>query len=212
MNGILGFSELLRNNDLSDNERQNCLDVIMKSGQQLLSIINDVLEISQLETGQITLSPNRVNLNRLMNDLFRFFTIEAKEKSVELRCLLPDEDYFLFVDGGKITQIFNNLISNALKYTPSGGLIVFGFEPLADKVRFFVKDNGIGIEPQHHNLIFERFGQVRKAGSKNMGGTGLGLSICKSLVELMGGKIWVESEPGHGSNFVFTLPVKGKKE
>jgi signal transduction histidine kinase len=79
-------------------------------------------------------------------------------------------------------------------------------------VRFFVKDNGIGIDPQHHNLIFERFGQVRKAGSKNMGGTGLGLSICKSLVELMGGKIWVESEPGHGSNFVFTLPVKGKKE
>jgi len=212
MNGILGFSELLRDNDLSDNERQNCLDVIMKSGQQLLSIINDVLEISQLETGQITLFPNRVNLNQLMNDLFRFFTIEAKEKSVELRCLLPDEDYFFFVDGGKITQIFNNLISNAFKYTSAGGLIVFGFEPFADHVRFFVKDNGIGIDPQHHNLIFERFGQVRKAGSKNMGGTGLGLSICKSLVELMGGKIWVESEPGHGSNFVFTLPVKGKKE
>ncbi|MDN5292157.1 MAG: hypothetical protein PWQ06_2396 [Anaerophaga sp.] len=211
MNGIIGFSELLRNNDLSDNERQNCIDVIVKSGQQLLSIINDVLEISQLETGQITVLPNRVNLNRLMNDLARFFMMEANEKSVELKCLLPDEDYFLFVDGGKITQIFNNLISNAFKYTPPGGQIVFGFEPLADNVRFFVKDNGIGIDPQHHKLIFERFGQVVKAGAKNKGGTGLGLSICKSLVELMGGKIWVESEPGHGSNFFFMLPVKDKK-
>jgi len=212
MNGILGFSELLRNNDISDNDRQNCIDVIVKSGQQLLSIINDVLEISQLETGQITVLPNRVNLNRLMNDLARFFTMEAKEKSVELRCLLPDEEYFFYVDGGKITQIFNNLISNAFKYTPPGGKIAFGFEPLSDYVRFFVKDNGIGIDPQHHELIFERFGQVMKVGAKNKGGTGLGLSICKSLVELMGGKIWVESEPGHGSNFFFTIPVKEKEE
>jgi signal transduction histidine kinase len=147
-----------------------------------------------------------------MNDLARFFTMEAKEKSVELRCLLPDEEYFFYVDGGKITQIFNNLISNAFKYTPPGGKIAFGFEPLSDYVRFFVKDNGIGIDPQHHELIFERFGQVMKVGAKNKGGTGLGLSICKSLVELMGGKIWVESEPGHGSNFFFTIPVKEKEE
>ncbi|PWE00519.1 sensor histidine kinase [Marinilabilia rubra] len=208
MNGILGFSELLRTKDLPEEDRDNCVDVIVKSGQQLLAIINDVLEVSQLETGQVNFLPDRVNLNRLTHDLARFFEVEAVERNVELRYHVPEDDLFCLVDGGKITQVFNNLISNAFKFTSPGGHVVFGFEPDGDRVRFFVHDDGIGIAAKHHKIIFERFGQVLKVGAQNRGGTGLGLSICKSLVELMEGNIWVESAAGHGASFFFTLPVQ----
>lgn len=207
MNGILGFSELLRSNDLTEEDRLNCIDIIGKSGQQLLAIINDVLEISRLETGQVAVMQDRVNLNRLISDLARFFEIEAMEKSVDLTFKVPENDIITQVDGGKITQIFNNLLSNSFKYTSPGGHIAFGFEAMEDHIRFFVHDDGIGIASKHHKLIFERFGQIIKVGAKNKGGTGLGLSICKSLVELMGGEIWVESQAGRGSSFFFTLPL-----
>ncbi|WP_291861225.1 PAS domain-containing hybrid sensor histidine kinase/response regulator, partial [Marinilabilia sp.] len=207
MNGILGFSELLRSKDISAEEQEKSIDVIVKSGQQLLAIINDVLEVSQLETGQVQFMPDRVNLNRLVSDLSKFFEIEAIEKSVELTTQIPEEQTMGTVDGGKITQIFNNLISNAFKFTSPGGHIAFGFENEGEHIRFFVHDDGVGIAGKHHKIIFERFGQVLKVGAKNKGGTGLGLSICKSLVELMNGEIWVESEAGHGASFFFRLPI-----
>ncbi len=208
MNGILGFSELLRSSDIKPEDQEHCVNVIIQSGQQLLAIINDVLEVSQLETGQVTCMPDRVNLNRLISDLSRFFEIEAKEKSVELMARIPEEETYSIIDGGKLTQIFNNLISNAFKFTSPGGHLAFGFEKEDSHLRFFVHDDGVGIASKHHKIIFERFGQVLKVGAKNKGGTGLGLSICKSLVELMGGEIWVESEAGHGSSFFFRLPLK----
>jgi len=207
MNGILGFSELLRSKNISAEEQDKSIEVIVKSGQQLLAIINDVLEVSQLETGQIQFMPDRVNLNRLVSDLSKFFEIEAKEKSVELTTQIPEEQVTGMVDGGKITQIFNNLISNAFKFTSPGGHIAFGFENEGKHIRFFVHDDGVGIAGKHHKIIFERFGQVLKVGAINKGGTGLGLSICKSLVELMNGEIWVESEAGHGASFLFRLPL-----
>jgi len=207
LNGILGFSELLKNESIDEVERQNCLDIIIKSGNQLLSIINDVLEISRLETGQITLIRDRVNLTRLITDLGRFFEIEAKEKSVKLKEQKPENDFFAYLDGGKVTQIFNNLLNNAFKFTSPGGNILFGFEPRQDHLLCFVHDDGIGIAPRHHNLIFERFGQVYKIDAQTKGGTGLGLSICKSLTDLMGGKIWVQSKPGQGASFFFSIPL-----
>ncbi|RCW31341.1 PAS domain-containing protein [Marinilabilia salmonicolor] len=205
MNGILGFSELLRNEYLDPEERRKSIDVIVKSGQQLLAIINDVLQVSQLETGQVSLMPDKVNLNKLVTDLARFFEIEATDKAVELITQIPERQITATVDGGKITQIFNNLISNAFKFTSPGGHIAFGFEEDGNEIRFFVHDDGIGIAEKHHKIIFERFGQILKIGAKNKGGTGLGLSISKSLVELMGGQIWVESEAGHGASFFFSL-------
>ncbi|MGQ1889390.1 ATP-binding protein [Thermophagus sp. OGC60D27] len=210
MNGIIGFSELLRNENLQKEEKESYINTIVSSGHQLLSIIDDVLEISQLETRQIHLLPDRINLNRLVVDLARFFSIEAKQKSVNLQYRLPDEEHFVVADGGRITQIFNNLIGNAFKFTQQGGFIEFGFEPMGDFIRFFVIDDGIGIEPAHHHIIFERFGQVPTTGASQKKGTGLGLSISKSLVELMGGRIWVESTPGHGASFFFTIPVTQK--
>jgi PAS domain S-box-containing protein len=208
MNGIIGFSELLRSSDITPEDQEHCIEVIVKSGQQLLAIINDVLEVSQLETGQVRFMPDRVNLNRLISDLGRFFEMEANEKSVELIAEIPEEEVFSLVDGGKITQIFNNLLSNAFKFTSPGGHIAFGFKKEDRHLQFFVHDDGVGIAARHHNIIFERFGQVLKVGATNKGGTGLGLSICKSLTDLMGGEIWVESEAGQGASFFFRLSLK----
>ncbi|MFW5890146.1 MAG: ATP-binding protein [Marinilabiliaceae bacterium] len=206
MNGILGFSELLKSKCLPEEERQNCLDTIIKSGQQLLSIINNVLDLSRLETGQISVVRDRVNLTRLISDLGRYFELEAKERAVQLREHKPSDNCFAYVDGGKITQVFNNLLSNAFKFTSPGGKILFGLEPRQDHLLCFVHDDGIGIAPRHHEFIFEQFGQVIKIDAKNKGGTGLGLSICKSLVDLMGGELWVESKEGQGASFFFTIP------
>ncbi|MGD1829099.1 MAG: sensor histidine kinase, partial [Spirochaetaceae bacterium] len=140
MNGILGFSELLRSPELSQEERSNFTDVIIRSGNQLLRIINDVLEVSRLETGQVEVMNTRVNLNGMMTDLWRFFCIQAEKMEVLLEKQVPEEEVVGHLDGGKLTQVMNNLISNALKFTPAGGTIRFGFEVHQKRARFFVKD------------------------------------------------------------------------
>jgi PAS domain S-box-containing protein len=208
MNGILGFSELLRAPDLSKEDQQNFTDVILRSGHQLLRIINDVMEVSRLETGQVKVLSDRVNLINMMDDLSRFFKISAEKKKIHLEMQVPGEEFFCVLDGGKLTQIFNNLIHNALKFTAPHGQVKFGFEVKEKDVLFFVRDNGIGIDQAHHKMIFDRFMQVSKTGLGNMGGTGLGLSICKSLVDLMGGRLWLESEAKKGAQFFFTVPIR----
>ena len=158
------------------------------------------------KTGQISVIRDWVNLTHLVTDLGRFFEIEAKERAIELSEQKPEGDCFAYVDGGKITQIFNNLLNNAFKFTSPGGTIILGFEPRQDHLLCFVHDNGIGIASRHHKLFFERFGQVLKVDAQNKGGTGLGLSICKSLVDLMEGELWVESKEGQGASFFFIIP------
>ncbi len=207
MNGILGFSELIRATQLSEEDRRNYTDVIIRSGNQLLRIIDDVLEVSRLETGQVEVVNVRVNLNTMMADLLRFFGVEADKNAIMLEKQIPDREVVCTLDRGKLTQVMNNLISNALKFTPAGGTIHFGFEVQKKEVRFFVQDTGVGIDPAHHDKIFDRFMQVGKTDSGEMGGTGLGLAICKSLVELMGGKLWVQSKLDEGAQFFFTVPV-----
>ncbi len=208
MNGILGFSELLRTPDLSQEDLLNFTDVILRSGHQLLRIINDVMEVSRLETGQVKVMSDRVNLNNMMDDLSRFFKISAEKKKIHLEMQVPGEEFFCVLDGGKLTQIFNNLIHNALKFTAPHGHVKFGFELKEQNVLFFVHDTGIGIDKAHHKMIFDRFMQVSKTGLGNMGGTGLGLSICKSLVDLMDGQLWLESKAKEGAKFFFTLPIR----
>ena len=207
MNGILGFSELLKTAELSQQERRNFTDVIIRSGNQLLRIINDVLEVSRLETGQVEVMNDAVNLNRMMANLSRFFGIDAQKKEIVLEIHVPDKEVVGTLDGGKLTQVMNNLISNALKFTPAGGTIRFGFEVQEPGIHFFVEDTGTGIDPAHHEKIFDRFMQVGKTDSGESGGTGLGLSICKSLVGLMGGKLSVQSQLNEGARFFFSLPL-----
>lgn len=208
MNGVMGFAELLKDESLSATNRKLYLDIIVKSGHQLLEIINDVLEISKIETGQVSI----VRANNLVSDVVSSiadtFGVAAAEKQIRLRASVNCEKGFVLeCDTQKLTRVLNKLISNAIKFTKAGGSVEVGCECLANEILFFVKDDGIGIAKEHHAMIFDRFSQISDPRLKNSGGTGLGLPICKSWVELMGGRIWVVSSPGEGSCFFFTVPL-----
>ena len=207
MNGIIGFAELLKNVTLSPDDRIAYLDVILSSGYQLLNIINDILEISRIETGQVRTKKESIHLPGLLNKLEIFFQPLTSQNRNELTLSFPEtEEYHHIIgDEAKIIQILTNLISNALKFTLRG-TVHFGYSYENDNLCFYVKDSGIGIPHQYLGQIFDRFLQAEHEGYGKQSGTGLGLSICKKLVELMGGKIWVESSVGIGSTFHFTLP------
>ncbi len=210
LNGIVGFADLLRNSDFSETERADFIDIIAASGQQLQSIINDVLTISRIETGQVVIRKEPVDLAKLMDELHLFFRQVASDSHNQLHVLVPDDAALIDFEGDatRIRQIMSNLIYNALKFTWDGK-VTFGFNYKgSNEVQFFVKDTGVGIPQESLSTIFDRFVQAENQQGVNQTGTGLGLAICKKLVELMGGKIWVESIPGEGSTFHFTLPYQ----
>jgi PAS domain S-box-containing protein len=206
LNGIIGFSKLLLYKDVTKVELREYSNIIIQSGNRLLEIVNNVLDISKIQTGQIVLDKKEISIEKIFSDLFRFFAPVANAKNISLVChefncaISP-----LFSDEAKLQQILTNLISNSLKFTKSG-TIDYGFELIDDYMRFYVSDTGIGIQTTMQNKIFDRFVQTEQAMKMNFDGAGLGLSISKGLVELMGGKIWVESETGKGTTFFFTLP------
>lgn len=207
MNAIIGFSALLGEPDATPQERQQYLDIIFQSGGQLLSIINDIVDIANIESGQVKVNPSRLNLNSILKSLDEQFSYQEKEGilSINLVSALPDDEAVIVTDSTKLIQILSNLISNSIKFT-SKGRIDFGYVRKEGIFEFFVRDTGIGIPPEHHDKIFDRFYQVDKASSVKSSGTGLGLSICKAYVELLGGKIWLKSEPGKGTEFRFSIP------
>ncbi|TCO08317.1 PAS domain-containing protein [Natronoflexus pectinivorans] len=208
MNGIMGFAELLKQREVSEDKRESYLDIIIRSGLQLLGLINDVLEISRIETGSAVLNREHIDLAELMSSLTAFFEVPANDKNIILKATIPPKkEVIINGDLPKLTQVFNNLIANAIKFTPENGTIEFGYHLNENKVEFFVEDSGIGIDPKHHQSIFNRFNQVYEKSGKDYGGAGLGLSICKSLVELMGGEIRVASFPKKGSRFTFEIPL-----
>ena len=207
MNAIIGFSSLLNDPTLTESERKQYVDVIFQSGGQLLSIINDIVDIANVESGQAKLNLTEFNINIALRSLNEQFTIIGKENNVTIifKPGLPDEDCIVLTDNTKLVQILSNLINNAIKFTKDGN-VNFGYSLKDELLEFFVKDTGIGIHPEFHNKIFDRFYQVDNVISRQYTGTGLGLSICKGYVELLGGTISVESEPGKGTIFVFTIP------
>jgi len=212
MNSIIGFSELLSDDEITKEEKDNYVAHINIAGNSLLNLINDILDIAKIEAGQITIIQSDCNINVLFNELYLTFT-QQKEKldKKELTIIYndqPSKQHTINTDPQRLKQIMTNLLGNALKFTEKG-FIEFGFDLVsADKYMFFVKDTGIGISPENQQLIFKRFSQVDGSHTRNYGGTGLGLSISKNLVELMGGKLWVDSVQGKGSTFYFTLPLK----
>jgi PAS domain S-box-containing protein len=207
MNAIIGFSALLNEPDTTDEERHQFIDIIFQSGSQLLSIINDIVDIANIESGQVKLNIKEFNLNSSLRTLDEQFSYKEKSDliSINLETDLTDDKSFIVTDGIKLIQILSNLINNATKFTREGR-IDFGYKLKDGNLEFFVKDTGIGIPQEHHEKIFERFFQVDNLISRKFGGTGLGLSICKAYVELLGGKIWVISNPGEGTDFRFTIP------
>lgn len=209
MNGLLGFVKLLTSSNVSSEKQAMYLNVIDQSGRRLLNIINDIFEISKIETGQMPLRIQETNVNQLMKDLNMFFVTEVKSKNMKMNiyCGLSDEECTIKTDQTKLFQILTNLIKNALKFTNEGS-IDFGYTKKNELFEFFVRDTGIGIDPSQKEVIFERFRQGNVSLSRSYEGAGLGLSISKSFIELLGGKIWVESEVEKGSTFFFTIPNK----
>ena len=213
MNAICGFTDLLLDNTLNDEKKQKYVQIVHTNSLQLLGIINDIIDISKIEAGQITVTESKFSLNSLLVELENIFSPATKNKGLELNCKkgLNDVESIIISDDLKLKQIFNNLIFNAIKFTRSGS-IEFGYILDNETIEFYVKDTGIGIPKDKFNLAFERFRQVESSayGSK-MGGTGLGLSISKAYTEILGGKMWLTSEVNVGSTFYFTIPYKPVK-
>ncbi len=206
MNGILGFVEMLSRENITPEKRKHYADIIIQSTQQLLSIVNDILDLSKIETGQIQISNEIVSVNHLLDELHMMFRPKADEKEIALKNLLDHAEALMVrTDRMRLTQVMNNLLSNALKFTKEGH-IHFGTELVDDKLQFYVEDTGIGISYENQHLLFGRFQQANDDISRYYGGTGLGLAISKSLVELLGGSIWFKSEPQKGTTFFFTIP------
>ena len=205
MNGILGFLGLLKTQQLSGKDQENYISIIEKSGKRLLSTINDLIEISKIESGQMEIHNAKINLNEKFNDLFAFFKPQVEEKGLQLFLSLPEKEMLIDTDGDKLYAAMVNLIKNAVKYSYEGS-IKFGYEKKGNLLEFFVKDTGIGISEDKQKSIFERFVQADPSYSSGFEGVGLGLSIAKSYVEMLGGKIWMDSKEGTGSQFYFTLP------
>ncbi len=212
LNGILGFSQILGNADNSEKKRKQYIEIIQSSGNQLLQIIDDILEISQLETKQVKISEKEICLNDLLLELFSIFDIKAKENKTPLYLKkgLPDKECRILTDDKKLYNILSILLKNALKFTNTG-FIEFGYKlthTSVNQLEIYVKDTGIGISPRSQEIIFKKFSQEEKSLSRNVGGLGLGLSIAKENTKLLGGKITLESEKGKGTTFYVTIPYK----
>lgn len=213
MNGIISFADLLDDPHLTDADRINYAQIIKNSSHQLLNIIEDILEISRLETKQVNVIETTCNLNNLLEEQLSIFKIQAKEKGIPLKLKkgLTDEASDVIVDITKLTATLSNLLENAFKYT-NKGFIEFGYKLEENNnnqnLIFHIKDTGIGINPENHKNIFSRFTQEEKELSQIYGGLGLGLSIVKENVQLLGGKVTLQSEKGKGSTFFVILPYK----
>lgn len=211
MNGIMGFSMMLADPLLPKETRDSYVRIVNSSCEQLLHIVNDIIDISKIEAGQIDVSESAFDIKVLLNEVFTLYSTIAHDKGIKLELdqLMCDlfENPFIITDRTKLRQIFDNLLSNAVKFTPTGK-ITMRCELRDGFISFKIEDTGIGIEPALQNVIFERFRQVESSFTKTYGGTGLGLAITKAYVEKLGGSISVKSELGKGSLFSFRLPYK----
>jgi PAS domain S-box-containing protein len=213
MNAIVGFSALLNEPDVTSETQRSYLKVIIESSDQLLAIVNDIIEISNIEVGIIKVSINEINLNAQLLSIYKQFSHKAEERGIgfKLHSSLSGKKAMIETDSIKLIRIISNLLSNAFKFTKRGR-ITFGYSFEGDYLEFFVSDTGIGIHEDQFDRIFERFYQVESSASRAYEGTGLGLSITKAYVELLGGRLWLSSVPGKGSTFYFTLPYKQSKK
>lgn len=210
MNSIVGFSNLIAEGDLSEEERQEYVGHINLAVDNLLNLINDIIDIAKIEAGQLTIKHEYFDVHKLLEDVF-ISNLETRKKlnnnNVMLICTKDQKikQTNILADPYRLIQVLNNLIGNATKFTIQGE-IEFGYVLKNNELEFFVRDTGIGIAPEDQHLVFKRFRQVGENSGYKKAGTGLGLAISKHIVQLMGGKIWVESEKGKGSTFYFTIP------
>ncbi|MCB4807109.1 response regulator [Tamlana sp. 62-3] len=212
MNGVLGFSELLKNDQLTTEDRLKYLKIIDGNSKQLLNLIDDIIDIAKIESDDLKILFKPVHLPNLINNLEITYNqlkvSRYKKANINLKVHVPEEykDLVVITDPQRLQQIISNLLNNALKFS-NDGEILFGFNIVENNIKFFVQDQGIGIEQSKQNEIFERFKQVNYDQNTNYGGTGLGLAICKGLVLLLNGEISLKSEYNVGTLFEFTIPL-----
>ncbi|HPR60916.1 MAG TPA: HAMP domain-containing sensor histidine kinase, partial [Prolixibacteraceae bacterium] len=207
--GILGFAELLRESHLKKDTKDKYLELIEQSGYRMLNIINDIIDISKIEAGQISLYIKPTAINKILQHQFDFFKTEIERKGLKfnLKKGLPDGDDILETDAQRLEQVITNLLKNAIKFTNQGE-IELGYYQYQSVMRFYVRDTGIGIDENLKEQVFERFRQGELLLTKQYEGAGLGLSISKAFVEMMGGQMGIETKKGTGSTFYFDIPLQ----
>ncbi len=205
MNAIVGFASLINNDDVNDEERKECLDIIQNNCETLMVLINDILEISLIEANQLQLNNIRFSVKKILKELESYFQLNnAKSLEITFKNKRSKKELYINNDSTRFRQVFVNLINNAYKYTEKGQ-IEFGYNEEKGNITFFVKDTGIGIVESEYENIFNYFHKIDKGVNQLYRGAGIGLSISNKLVELMGGKIWLKSIVGEGTTFFFTF-------
>jgi PAS domain S-box-containing protein len=214
LNSIMGYTKILMDS-IDDEEQKKHIDVIIHSGKHLMHLIDDIVDLSRLESGEMKIAETQVDLDDLMGKFktqFHAYAITKGKQHLEFRLMLPGNGNggpVIYADEFRVQQVLNNLLSNALKFTEKGS-IEFGYEIInrGKDLMFFIRDTGPGITEADQLIIFNRFEQGRQPSGNVVSGTGLGLAIAKGLTELLGGRIWLESEVGKGSAFYITIPLK----
>lgn len=209
MNGILGFMDLLQQPGLTSDQLDEYIKIVRTSSHRLLSTINDIIDISKIESGQSTINESTVDVNQVLQGLYNFFLPETEAKGLDLSIssLLDEDKKYISIDNTKFQSVLINLIKNAIKFTKKGA-VSFGVLVHDDTLAFKISDTGIGIPESQKDRIYERFVQADTSIARDYEGSGLGLSIAKAYIEMMGGNIGLESKIGSGSTFSFTIPNK----
>ncbi|HQA75858.1 MAG TPA: response regulator [Salinivirgaceae bacterium] len=209
MNGIIGFAELLKEPDIPEEKKRHFIEIINTNAYYLLDLISDIIDISKIESGQVDCDPSDINLNLLIDEIYNMWSPVAKKKNIKLTSFstLNNTQSGITTDALKLKQIIINLISNAIKFSDYGE-VEYGYYLKNRELLFFVKDTGKGIPAECVDKIFERFYQLDNLPQDSRTGSGLGLSISSAYVQLLGGKIWLDTELGKGSTFYFTIPYK----
>ena len=214
ISSVLGFADLLRNDQLLKSERLKYIEIIDSNSKQLLNLINDIIDISKIESGELKITYDECNLSQLLENLtltFEQIKIQKNKSHITLKPVIPKnlKNLTITTDTNRLEQVLSNLINNALKFSEKG-TITYGFKKVGDYISFFVEDEGIGIAKHKQKEIFDSFKQINY-NTKNNTGTGLGLAICKAIVSLLGGNISVESKRYKGSTFKFNIPFKSSE-
>ncbi len=220
LNGIVGFLNFLNSDNLSPMRRQEYINVINNSSAQLVKLIDDIIDVAKIEAKQMSMRPVPLHVNELMGELQVFFETYLHANNKDRIMLILDDSGFIdhcvtYADPMRLRQVLNNLIGNAVKFTEKGFIRIAYRQSAPNRLEFVVEDSGIGLDPSQREIIFERFRQAELGNSRQYGGTGLGLTISRSLVQMMGGEMWVESAEGVGSTFYFSisyLPVASEDE
>jgi len=211
INGIIGFSNLLLNQNLSFDKKEKYVSQINASSSMLMRLIEDIIDIAKIESGKLVIEKIPCNVSKTLDELYQYYKQELiarnKENVLLVYNKIQDTDITIISDPLRLRQVLINLLSNAVKFTEIGK-IEFGCTQKGEKLFFYVKDTGIGIKKENLSKIFDRFTQLEISHSRKFGGTGLGLTISKNIIELLNGEIWVESELEKGSSFFFTIPAE----